>query len=231
MHRRHASLAARALVLVLCVGVALAACGAQRTPSTGAHDANVDAYVDAGLDASVDPEVDAGVDGSLHASVDASVDASDAAPVDAFVEDLDMQAADFECLLRWAQVGRYRLTNRLGYEAEALAVANDPDGGVFPVGTILQLVPGEAMVKRRRGFSAFTRDWEFFQLTVSASGTTIVDRGTTDVANTFGGPCITCHSAAAPEFDLVCGQTHGCAPLSLSAAQITSLQTNDPRCP
>lgn len=164
------------------------------------------------------------------AGVDAAGDARDAA-VDAFVEDLDMQASDFECLLRWQQVGHARITNKLGHLAEAVPVAGSVDGGVFPVGTVLQIVPGEAMVKRRAGFSAVTRDWEFFLLTASASGTTIVQRGTTNVANTFGGPCINCHSAAGVQFDLVCGETHGCNPIPFTATQLASLQASDPRCP
>src|SRR5437870_1434658 len=89
----------------------------------------------------------------------------------ASMEDLDMQAADFECILRWDMVGGYRVTNKLGHDA--LAVAHSATGGTFPVGTIVQIVPTEAMVKRRAGFAAATNDWEFFLLGVAASGTTI----------------------------------------------------------
>src|SRR5690349_24767684 len=70
-------------------------------------------------------------------------------------EDLDMKASDFECVLRWTQVNNaYRITNKLGHDA--LSVANNPNGGEFPVGTIIQIVPTEAMVKRKAGFSAET---------------------------------------------------------------------------
>ena len=57
-----------------------------------------------------------------------------------------------------------------GPSVEALAVARSPKGGKFPVGTLIQLVPQEAMVKRRAGFNPATHDWEFFFLDVSPAG-------------------------------------------------------------
>ncbi|HTJ46297.1 MAG TPA: hypothetical protein VL463_29530 [Kofleriaceae bacterium] len=146
------------------------------------------------------------------------------------VEDLDMKASDFECVLHWTQVANsYRITNKLGHDP--LATANSPVGGDFPVGTIIQIVPTEAMVKRRAGFSAATHDWEFFALSVSSSGTTIDKRGTADVVNAFNGNCLGCHAKAMPQWDFVCGTTHGCDALPLSTQQLVSLQDNDPRCP
>ena len=47
--------------------------------------------------------------------------------------------------------------------------------------------------------------------------------------NRFGGSCASCHSAAEPQFDFVCGTTHGCAPLPIGPAVIASLQKSDPR--
>jgi len=166
--------------------------------------------------------------------------AIDAAPIDtapapgidapAGTEDLDMMASDFECVLHWDKVNAYRITNKLGHDP--LPIANNATGGgPFPVGTIIQIVPTEAMVKRRVGFSADTHDWEFFSLGVSSSGTTITTRGTTDVLNAFGGNCLTCHTKAMPAFDLVCGTTHGCDPLPLTESQLVSIQNGDPRCP
>jgi hypothetical protein len=147
-------------------------------------------------------------------------------------EDLDMQAADFECILRWDKVNRFRITNRLGHLAETLAVANSATGGEYPVGTIIQLVPFEAMVKRRRGWNDASNDWEFFALTVNARGTTIAQRGTTDVVNQFNGtPCLDCHAGAAPQWDLVCEQDHGCEPLPIGPDVIERAQNSDQRCP
>lgn len=158
-------------------------------------------------------------------------DAAGAAP-DAYAgEDLDMQPADFECVLNWDKVHRFRITNKLGHTAEAIAVANSLTGGEYPVGTVIQLVPFEASVKRHPGFNPDSNDWEFFSLDVSASGTTILDRGTTDVTNQFGGNCFGCHVLAEPQWDFTCEQDHGCDPLPLSEAQIDNLQMNDARCP
>lgn len=146
------------------------------------------------------------------------------------VEDFNPQASDFQCLKDWTQVNNYRITNKLGHMSEALAVANAPDGGVFPVGTIIQLIPGEASVKRGDGYSAATHDWEFFALNTSSTGTTIAMSGTTTVSNALG-TCISCHGQAAPQWDLVCGDTHGCPSLILNGSQIANLQQSDPRCP
>ena len=94
------------------------------------------------------------------------------------------------------KVRGFFVDNRLGHLQQTLAVANAPKGGTYPVGTILQLVPQEAMVKRRKGFDPATKDWEFFFLTTDATGTKIVTRGSDDVVNRFGGNCAACHAAA-----------------------------------
>ncbi len=147
-------------------------------------------------------------------------------------EDLEMTAADFECVKRWPKVGNMRVTNKLGHLDEALAVAGSPTGGAFPVGTIIQLVPTEASVKRRPGFSAASKDWEFFSLQVSNTGTTILQRGGgAGVVNQFGGSCLNCHAQAQPQWDLVCGANHGCAPLPFSGEFLATFQDSDPRCP
>lgn len=144
--------------------------------------------------------------------------------------DFDPTPQDFQCILGWTQVRKFYITNKLGKLDEALAVANNPSGGDYPVGTIIQLIPQEAMVKRRAGFSADTHDWEFFSLSPSASGTVIQSRGTTDVVNGLGGNCFNCHSQAQPQYDLICEETHGCAPLPFTADQIMAVQQSDPRC-
>jgi hypothetical protein len=100
---------------------------------------------------------------------------------------------------------------------------------VYRVGTILQLVPQEAMVKRRRGFAPATRDWEFFFLRTAADGTEIQKRGTTAMANRFGGSCASCHRAAEARFDRVCEHSHGCEPLPIGDDIIAAIQGADPR--
>src|SRR3954454_11673291 len=144
-------------------------------------------------------------------------------------EDLALQAADFTNLHDMTKVRGFFVDNRLGHLKQTLAVANSPKGGAYPVGTILQLVPQEAMVKRRKGFDPATNDWEFFFLTTDGTGTEIVTRGTDDVVNRFGGNCAACHAAADDRFDMVCEQDHGCAPLPVGDDTIHAIQEADPR--
>ena len=113
---------------------------------------------------------------------------------------------------------------------EAIAVANNPDGGVYPEGTVIQLIPTEAMVKHEKGWSAATKDWEFFFLKVQSDSTDIAARGTTEVVNGFNGNCFGCHNKAKPKWDLVCEQDHGCDKLPFSAEVIDALQNADARC-
>jgi hypothetical protein len=44
------------------------------------------------------------------------------------------------------------------------AAARAENGGVYPVGTVIQLIPFEAMVKRHEGWNPATGDWELFML-------------------------------------------------------------------
>lgn len=148
-------------------------------------------------------------------------------------QDLDMQASDFECIKRWEYIGPYYLTNKLGADnlAEALKVANSPKGGTFPPGTIIQLLPMEAMVKRIKGWNPTTNDWEFFALGITSAGTAINSRGAATTINFAGMNCFTCHSQAAPQWDFVCGENHGCVSLGVSDQFIQDFQNADPRCP
>jgi len=145
------------------------------------------------------------------------------------VQDAKLSAADFRNLDTMTRVDDHFVTNLRGHLAAALAVARSPKGGKYPIGTVLQLVPQEAMVKRAPGYSPETNDWEFFSLDVSAAGTRILSRGGAKVVNRFGGSCASCHGAAQPQFDLVCGTTHGCAPLPIGPDVIAALQKADPR--
>jgi hypothetical protein len=145
-------------------------------------------------------------------------------------EDPVLDAEDFDCILDWPKVHRFRITNVHGDVDASVAVANSPDGGVYPIGTLIQLIPTEAMVKRAPGFAPQANDWEFFALSVSAQGTEIVDRGSDQVVNAFGGNCFDCHSNAEPQWDFVCEQDHGCDPLPFTAEQIEAVQNADPRC-
>jgi len=98
-------------------------------------------------------------------------------PTTVVVQDAKLRAADFTNINSMTRVGDHFLTNVRGHLAAALAVAHSAKGGHYPVGTVIQLVPQEAMVKRAPGFSPSTNDWEFFSLDVSAKGTRILSRG------------------------------------------------------
>jgi hypothetical protein len=99
----------------------------------------------------------------------------------------------------------------------------------YPVGTILQFFPFEAMAKRGGGFNREGGGWEFFRLNVSAAGTTIKARGAADVVNQIANKsCQDCH-AAAKKFDFVCEGHDEVAQLGLPDNIIRALQV-DVRC-
>jgi len=144
-------------------------------------------------------------------------------------EDFVMQASDFKNLHDMTAVRGFFVDNKLGHLKEAVAMATANNGGSYPVGTILQLVPQEAMIKRHKGYNAKTSDWEFFSLSTDATGTKILTRGADEVVNRFGGNCAACHSLAKGKFDMVCEKTHGCAPLPVGDDVFHALQASDPR--
>ena len=99
----------------------------------------------------------------------------------------------------------------------------------YPVGTILQLVPFEAMVKHPREKFPNTNGWEFLALDVSEAGTKIRDRGDKVVNLSQGVTCLSCHQPAA-RFDFVCEKGHGCAPIPFDDQKIAEIQKADLRC-
>jgi hypothetical protein len=136
----------------------------------------------------------------------------------------------FRCMTEMTHIGHFYVDNLLGNLDGTVRVAESTTGGVYPVGSVLQLVPTEVMVKREQGFNAVTHDWEFFELDVSPSGSTIRTRGFAEVVNRFGGNCFGCHIRARPQWDLVCDTTHGCDPIPITIAMSGALQRTDPRC-
>lgn len=138
--------------------------------------------------------------------------------------------ADFSCIRDMEPVRGFFVTNLLGDTEATLAVANSETGGTYPTGSLIQLVPTEAMIKREPGFNPLTNDWEFFELDVSNGETRIRVRGSDEVVNQFGGNCLECHARAEPQWDMVCEQDHGCDPLPLTPAMLSAIQKTDPRC-
>jgi hypothetical protein len=135
----------------------------------------------------------------------------------------------FKCITEMTHVRHFYVDNLAGNLQGTVKVAQAATGN-YPVGSVLQLVPTEVMVKREKGFNATTRDWEFFELNLSPDGSTIHTRGFQEVNNRFGGNCFTCHVKARAEFDLVCDNNHGCDPIPITRAMSGALQRTDPRC-
>jgi len=155
---------------------------------------------------------------------------ADTAPKPADRNELAISAESFKCLAKMTKVRHFYVDNVLGNVDATVAAAQSDKGAVYPPGSVVQLVPGEVMVKHKPGYNAVTRDWEFFELNVSADGTVIGKRGFADVVNRFGGNCFSCHVKAKPEFDLICDNSHGCDPIPVSREQIAKIQAADPRC-
>lgn len=136
----------------------------------------------------------------------------------------------FRCIRQMTPVRHFYVDNLLGQIDATLAAANSTTGAVYPVGSVVQLVPTEAMVKREKGFNPATGDWEFFDLDVSADGTRVLTRGFAEVNNRFGKNCFTCHVPAREPWDFICESGHGCDPIPIDHAMTGALQRSDPRC-
>src|SRR5438876_12189879 len=149
----------------------------------------------------------------------------------AYAEDVTVSEKSFSCISEGTKI---RNTYIKHADPEKLKEAvrifkNSVPDREYPVGTFLQLLPGEVMVKHSRQKFPDTNGWEFFALDVSAQGTKIRTRG--DKTTNFQGvPCMSCHQPAA-KFDFVCEKGHGCAPVPLDDQKIAELQGEDPRCP
>ena len=136
----------------------------------------------------------------------------------------------FVCLKNMHPVRGFFVGNLLDKLDDTLAAAMQPEGAPYPPGSIVQLIPAEAMIKHHKGWSAKTNDWEFFELDVSEEGSKIKARGTTQVKNKFGGNCFECHQKAKPQWDFICEEGHGCDSLPIPDFLIHRIQRGDPRC-
>lgn len=153
-------------------------------------------------------------------------DGSDSAPQGTPIE---VTEASFDCILEGTKVRKFYVKNLIGELESSLAVANGDADPPYPPGTLLQLIPQEAMVKREVGFSPETGDWEFFFLNISSAGATIAQRGKDDAENALGNNCFACHAAATGN-DFVCETGHGCDPIPVDDEIIEALQNGDVRC-
>ena len=145
--------------------------------------------------------------------------------------DVSVSDKTFGCILDWPRVRNTRINHADPQQlAEAMRIFRDSVPNTeYPVGTILQLVPFEAMVKHPREKFPKTNGWEFFALDISPAGTKIRDRGDSVVNLSQGKTCLSCHQPAA-SFDFVCEKGHGCAPIPFNDQTINALQQADARC-
>ena len=221
----------RSRLLLASVCLSLVACGSEPGGDGDGESSTGDGSGDAGVEVGGDGDGDPGDGDGDPGDGDGDGDGDTSGETGEPVEDPVLVAEDFACIKDMTKVRRFYLTNVLGDLDATLAVADSPTGGEYPVGTLIQLVPTEAMVKRAPGFAPAAHDWEFFSLAVDAGGTEILDRGAEQVVNAFGGNCFGCHAKAEPQWDFVCETDHGCDPLPLTAGQIEAIQDADPRCP
>ena len=161
----------------------------------------------------------------LSLGLGAVVQAADTASALVKVDD-----ASFKCMRQMTPVRHFYVDNLLGDISATLAAANAPKGALYPTGSVVQLVPTEAMVKREPGFSPATGDWEFFELDVNDQGSKIGKRGFAEVNNRFGKNCFACHAPAREPWDFVCESNHGCEPIPIDHKMTGALQRSDPRC-
>ena len=148
-----------------------------------------------------------------------------------FAGDITVTEQDFDCILGWSKVRNTRIKHsdpEKLKEATRIFADSVPDKE-YPVGTFLQLVPFEAMVKHPREAFPKTNGWEFFALDLSAAGAKIRDRGNNVVNLSQGVTCLSCHEPAA-RYDFVCEKGHGCAPIPFDDQKIAEIQAADPRC-
>jgi hypothetical protein len=149
----------------------------------------------------------------------------------ASAQDIAVTEQTFGCILEWPKVrNTYFKHDDPKKLKEAMRIFREsvPDKE-YPVGTILQLIPFEAMVKHPREKFPTTNGWEFFDLDVSKEGTKIKERGENVVNHSQGVTCLSCHQPAA-KFDFVCEKGHGCAPIPFDDEKIAAIQKTDLRC-
>lgn len=167
---------------------------------------------------------------SLSTTITSLAEEAESTPLSVEEGQLEVTAETFACIRDMTKVRGFYVDNLKGNLEGTLAVANSKSGGIYPPGSVVQLVPGEVMVKHEEGYSPATKGWEFFELDVSEEGSEIRKRGFIDVVNRFGGNCFACHIQAKPQWDMICEDSHGCETIPITKEVIDLIQRTDPRC-
>ena len=138
----------------------------------------------------------------------------------------DVPAEILACIANGTKVGHSFVQHPDAAKLKEALKAYEMHSTDYPEGTILRMIPGEAMVKRSKTAFPQSNGWEYFALTVTPQGTTVKARGY-EAANGLG-TCQSCHSGAA-KGDYVCA-SGGCTAVPLTEVRIAAIQKADPRC-
>jgi hypothetical protein len=77
---------------------------------------------------------------------------------DAAAAAIKVDEGSFNCIRQMTPVRNFYVDNLLGHTAATVAAANSTAGAKYPEGSVVQLVPTEAMVKREKDFNPATGD-------------------------------------------------------------------------
>jgi hypothetical protein len=134
------------------------------------------------------------------------------------------KAETFQCLLDGTKApGKHFFVfhrHKAALRKALLKIETGKMGKGLPVGTVIQLVPFEAMVKRGGKFNR------------EGHGTTeITLRGQSEVLSAFTHTsCQNCHETQAAQHDAICEFVQGTEGIGLTDDILTVLQNGDPRC-
>ncbi len=129
------------------------------------------------------------------------------------------------CIANGQKVGHTYIQHPEAAKLKQAIAAYQAKGKDYPEGTILRMIPGEAMIKRSTAAFPESNGWEYVALAVTPQGTTVRARGM-EASNPLG-TCQSCHSKAAGDYVCASG---GCAAVPLTEERIATIQANDPRC-
>ncbi len=65
--------------------------------------------------------------------------------------EIEVTADTFRCITHMTPIRHFYVDNQLDDLEGTLAVANAEDGGVYPPGSVVQLIPTEVMIKHGKG--------------------------------------------------------------------------------